>query len=217
MRKLIAALTLFCWSLSLAIYADIVVITNKDKIPKFVLDTSTGRTTPVDGVYIEGNESSTPIPPVDPGNGGTPTDPIPPNPNDAVRASIGIAARSVGEVDTAKALAGLYSQAAQRITNGTSLNDARGYVDFAFDFVVINQNGTGSKWTAFKKNVDDLSTQLRQQGVIKSDADWAKFFASVSAGLDDSAPGAKLDLDKLLELLMKLFDLYLKFKSGGLF
>lgn len=66
MRRLLTGLTFVFYLFGQVLYADIVVITDSNRIPKYVLDTSTGKTVPVNGVYVEGGETPTPPTPPTP-------------------------------------------------------------------------------------------------------------------------------------------------------
>jgi hypothetical protein len=60
MKQIVIGLTLFFFVFGQVLHADIVVITDNNKIPKFVLDTSTGKVSAVNGVYVEGGTNPTP-------------------------------------------------------------------------------------------------------------------------------------------------------------
>lgn len=208
MRRILIGLTFFFYVLSVGMSlasADIVVITDKNRIPKYVLDTATGKTTQVNGVYVEGGEAPTPpVPPADP-----PTNPPQPPPDgNTVRDRIGNAGANLRDANTAKLLSLLYAEASEQIRLGeASLASVRDTLDFSFDLMVKRAGGNVQAWKTVKNLIESEHVRIRQEGGLRTDAEWVTFFMDVSFGLNKATNNAAFgDITKWLKIVACIFE-----------
>ena len=136
-------------------------------------------------------------------DGGTPKPPVT-NP-DTVRGKVKSLAEQAGEPLMARALAeGVYNQIAKHLESGlVDWKQAQALISAASD-VAIGESEKKAAWGTWRSKLGEIIDDLQRQGKLETKEQQLQFLEDVASGLQDSAKGAALDLDRLLEIIDKL-------------
>jgi hypothetical protein len=113
-------------------------------------------------------------------------------------------AKEVNDTDGAQALALVYRQSAESITDGTlNVSNALATVRVASDGALrISSNTEG--WNAVRERISQEATLRTQKGILGSARQMAQFFAEITNGLEMSAAGSTtLEFGKILAITVE--------------
>lgn len=136
--------------------------------------------------------------------GNVPEVPIPPVDVNDFSQKVTDWATEVEDTDGAQALALVYRQSAEAITNGTlSVPKAITSVKTASD-AALTISSDPVKWEAVRTKIGDEATLRTQKGILSSPRQTAQFFAEVTNGLERAAAGSTtLEFGKILAITVE--------------
>lgn len=113
-------------------------------------------------------------------------------------------AKEINDSDGAQALALVYRQTAESITDGTlAVSNALVSVKIASD-AALNISSESAKWDAVRVKIGDEAILRTQKGILSSPRQMAQFFAEITNGLERSAAGSTtLEFGKILAITVE--------------
>jgi hypothetical protein len=214
MKQIVMGLVFLFWMFSSGFADDGVYVKSGSKYYRlYKAADGTPQTVEILMVDLDGGQFPQPPPKPD-----DPIPPVPPPTGDTVRNFVRDLARQSDQKAVAKALSLIYGDCYSKLVAGEmTAEDAQSWIKFTYTYAISTYGGDQAFWTGLVAKIGEQSTKLRQEGGLKTDAQWATFYKSVSAGLDDVAAGAAFDFEKFFDLLKKLFDLWILIKTFGVF